>query len=268
VRRFIAAVLLTVGLVLAGLAYSCYSEYATASNLARFYRSHPGEVPEGVSREQYVADRLTAAERNRNRATLSGTGSLLLCVAGAALLILGGRRGAFSASAAGGSDEDPARCAEEMNRWAGAALSRPVTVHFKRLYALLYVNVMLFFVGVSALVIVASGFTSVSVLMLILNGMLLFVFYYLQGRAQRRTAYCFDLVGVTRGDRRRLNWSDFKSVDYLTAVRTHSGREFLWRVELVFNGGEAWIIPQRVANMDEIDNLLASLPGARQKRRA
>jgi hypothetical protein len=42
----------------------------------------------------------------------------------------------------------------------------------------------------------------------------------------------------------------------------------LWRVELVFNGGEAWIIPQRVANMDEIDNLLASLPGARQKRRA
>jgi hypothetical protein len=155
-----------------------------------------------------------------------------------------------------------------MNRWAGAALARPVTVHFKRLYALLYVNVMLFFVGVSALVIVANGFTSAGVLILILNGMLLLTLYYLRSRAQRRSAYFFDLSGVTRGDSRRLKWSDFKSVDYLMAVRTHSGREFLWRVELAFDGGEAWIIPQRVANMDEINNLIASIPGAHRKRRA
>jgi hypothetical protein len=268
VRRFIAAVLLIVGIGLAGLAYSCYSEYALASNLAGFYRSHPDEVPEGVSREQYVADRLAVAEWNRNQATLSGAGSLLLCVAGAALFILGRPKGASSASQGGGSNEDPARPAEEMDRWAGTALARPVTVHFKRLYALLYLNVMLFFVAVSALVVVVNGFTSVSVLMLILNGTLLLMVYYLQRRSRRRAVYCFDLVGVTRGDGRRLNWSDFKSVDYLMAVRTHSGKEFLWRIELSFDGGEAWIIPQRVANMDEIDNLIASIPGAHRKRRA
>src|SRR5688500_15007221 len=123
VRRFIAAVLLIAGLVLAGLAYSSYTEYATASNLARYYRARPDETPKGVTREQYVADRLTAAERNRKLATLSAAGSLLLCVAGAALLILGGRKGALSAPAAGGLNEDPARRAEEMNRWAGVALA-------------------------------------------------------------------------------------------------------------------------------------------------
>jgi hypothetical protein len=57
-------------------------------------------------------------------------------------------------------------------------------------------------------------------------------------------------------------------VDYLMAIRTHSRGEFLWRVELAFEGGEAWIIPQRVENLDEINNLIASLPGKHQKRRA
>jgi hypothetical protein len=40
------------------------------------------------------------------------------------------------------------------------------------------------------------------------------------------------------------------------------------RIELVFNNGVAWIIPQRVKNQDEINNLVASLPGTHQKRRA
>ncbi|MDT5269223.1 MAG: hypothetical protein QOH49_1409 [Acidobacteriota bacterium] len=52
------------------------------------------------------------------------------------------------------------------------------------------------------------------------------------------------------------------------AIRTHSRGEFLWRLELAFNGGEAWIIPQRVRNLDEVNNLIASLPGTHQKRRA
>jgi hypothetical protein len=268
VRNFIVAVLLIVGLALAGLAYSCYSEYATASNVARFYRSHPDEVPEGESREQYLADKLTVADRNRNLATLSGTGSLLLCAGGAALFFLGRRKGAFNASQGGGSDEDPVRRSEEMNRWASAALAQPVAVHFRRLYAVPYANVMLFFIGADALVIVVNGFTNTSMMMLILNAILLFMLYYLQSRARRRAACCFDMFGVTRGDGRRFKWSEFKNVNYLMAVKSHSGREFLWRVELAFTGGEAWIIPQRVENQDEINALIASLPGTHQKRRA
>lgn len=267
-RRFAAAVLLMAGLVLAGLAYSCYAEYALAGNVARYYRAHPDEVPEGGSLEQHVSDALAVADRNRNRATLSGAGSLLLCVGGAALFILGRRRGALRASPGGGPNEDTVRPAEEMNRWASAALAQPVTVRFRRFHALLYLNVMLFLVAVSALVVVVNGFTSVGTLILLLNGALLFTLYYLQRRARGRAACFFDTAGVTRGDGRRLDWVDFKSVDYLMAVRSHGGREFLWRVELAFGGGEAWIIPQRVANMDEINNLIAALPGAHRKRRA
>lgn len=267
-RKFIVAVLLIVALALAGLAYSYYSEYAMASNVARYYRSHPDEVPKSESREQYGADALLVADRNRDLATLSGTGSLLLGVGGAALFMLGRRKDAFSASPGGGLNEVSVQRSEEMNRWASATLASPVKVQFRRRYAVLYVCIMNFFLGVSALVIVVNGFTGATLFMLIINGMLLFMLYYIQRRAQRRAAYFFDLFGVTRGDGRRLNWSEFKSVDYLMARRTHSRGEFLWRVELTFNGGEAWIIPQRVENLDEINSLIASIPGQRHRRRA
>ena len=91
---------------------------------------------------------------------------------------------------------------------------------------------------------------------------------YLARRARRRAASRFDLSGVTRGDRRLLSWGGFKGVDYLMAIKPRSGREYLWRVELRFGGGEAWIIPQRVVNLPEIIELVATLPGTHQKRRA
>ncbi len=267
-RKFIAAVLFITGLVLAGLAYSYYSEYAAASNVARFYRTHPAEVPTGESQEQYIADALMVADRNHNLVMLSGAGSLLLCVGGAALFIRGRGRGASVAKPDGGLNEDPAQRLEAVNRWASVALARPVEVHYRRLHGVLFAFVMVFFIGVSALVVVANGFTSVSILMLVLNGILLFVLYHVLSRARRRAARLFDLSGVTRGDKRRFDWSEFKSVDYLMAIKPRSGREYLWRVEIAFTGGEAWIIPRRVENLDEINNLLASLPVAHQKRRA
>ncbi|HEX8335790.1 MAG TPA: hypothetical protein VF621_03630 [Pyrinomonadaceae bacterium] len=63
---------------------------------------------------------------------------------------------------------------------------------------------MLFFVGVGAPLIVVKGFTSAGVLMLILDGVLLYMLYYLQSRAQRRAAYFFDLFVVTPGDSLRI----------------------------------------------------------------
>ena len=264
-RKFITVILLIIGLALAGLAYSFYSDYKIASNVARFYQTYPDEVPKGESREQNVADALMVADRNRNLAMLSGAASLLLWVGGAALFTLGRRKDTDSASQL---IEDPAQRSEEMNRWASAALALPVKVHYRRRYGVLYACIVLFFICISALVIVANGFTSTSILLLILNGILLIILYYLQSRAQRRAAHFFDLFGVTRGDNRRFSWSEFKNVDYLMAIKPRSGEEYLWRVELAFNSGAVWIIPQRVETLEEINNLVASLPGVHQKRRA
>ena len=267
-RKFITVVLLIIGLALAGLAYSYYSDYKIASNVARFYQTYPDEVPKGESREQNVADALMVADRNRNLAMLSGAASLLLWVGGALLFTLGRRKQTDSTSHGGGLIEDPAQRSEEMNRWASAALALPVKVHYRRRYGVLYACIALFFIGISALVIVANGFTSTSILLLMLNGILLIILYYLQSRAQRRAAHFFDLFGVTRGDNRRFSWTEFKNVDYLMAIKPRSGEEYLWRVELAFKSGEAWIIPQRVENLEEVNNLVASLPGVHQKRRA
>lgn len=61
--------------------------------------------------------------------------------------------------------------------------------------------------------------------------------------SEETTACLFEASGVTRGDGRRFSWSEFNGVDYLVAVRPPSGEEYLWRIELAFTGGEAWIIP-------------------------
>jgi hypothetical protein len=94
------------------------------------------------------------------------------------------------------------------------------------------------------------------------------VLYYVLSRGRKRAACLFDSSGVTRGDGRRFSWSEFEAVDYLMAVKPQSGEEYLWRIELVFTGGKAWIIPQRVNNLEEINEVVNRLPGEHRKRRA
>lgn len=270
-RKFFATILFIIGLVFSRLAYSCYSEYRYASNTARFYDANPGESPPvflGVrqSREEYIAESLMRAGENRNLALLSGAGSLLLCIGGAALFFLGGRKDTFIASPKGGLNENPMQRPEAMNRWAGVALARPVEVHFKKTYAVLFVLVIVFFIGISLIGIAVNGFTSTSVLILILNALFSSFFYYIQSRARKKLASVFDCSGVTCRANRRFNWSEFKSVDYRMAIKPRSGREYLWRIELVFNSGEAWIIPRRVKNWNEIESFVATLPGTHRKR--
>ena len=152
--------------------------------------------------------------------------------------------------------------------WASVVLARPVKVHYSRLHNALLVFLMIFFLGLSLVILAVNGFTGAAVLIVALNVILLFVLYYVMSRARRRAACLFDSSGVTRGDGRRLSWSEFKGVDYLMAVRPPSGEEDLWRIELAFTGGEAWIIPQRVNNLDEINEVVNRLPGEHRKRRA
>lgn len=157
---------------------------------------------------------------------------------------------------------------ETMDRWANSTLARPVTVHDRGLHKALFACIVIFFSGISLLMIAANGFTSTSILLVVLNGALLIVLNFILQRARRRAAYAFDLYGVTRGDKQRLSWSDLKSVDYLMAIQKGGAEESLWRIELVFTTGEAWIVPQRIKNLEEINNLVNSLPVVHQKRPA
>jgi hypothetical protein len=154
------------------------------------------------------------------------------------------------------------------NDWPNALLARPVKVHYSRLHRALFAFVMIFFMGISLVILAANGLTGVGVLIVALNIILLFVLYYVMRRARKREACIFDPAGVTRGDGRKFSWSEFKGVDYLMAIKPQSGREYLWRIELAFNGGEAWIIPQRVNNLDEVNAVVNKLPGHHRKRSA
>lgn len=157
---------------------------------------------------------------------------------------------------------------ETIDHWANTTLATPVQVHYRALHRVLSGFIMIFFFGITVLMIVANGFTSTTILLLALNALLLVILYFIWRRAGRRAAYVFDLFGVTRGDNQRLSWKDLKSVDYRMAIKDGGQKESLWRIELVFTTGEAWIIPQRVQNLEEINTLINSLPVTHQKRPA
>ena len=151
--------------------------------------------------------------------------------------------------------------------WPSVVLARPVKVHYSRLHSILFVLLMIFFLGISVVILAANGFTGVGVLIVALNVILLFVLYCVMSRGRKRAACLFDSSGVTRRDGRRFSWSEFEGVDYLMAVKPPSGEEYLWRIELAFTGGKVWIIPQRVNNLDEINEVVNRLPREHRKRR-
>lgn len=268
-RKLIAAILLVAAIGLAAFAYSFYSEYTIATNLARYARNNPDEMALRYAiedREKFIAGELASADRNRNLALLSAVGSLLLG-AGGVVTFLSARRGDKSVAAVADANKPPPDLAA-LNRWASQALARPVTVKYTPLHNILFALIAVFFIGISLLMIIFYGFSGTGALMLPLNGALLLTLYYIWRRARRRAASAFDVSGVTRGDNRRLSWNDLKSVDYLMVIKQGGRREILWRIELVFNGEEAWVLPSRVTNLGEIQNLLSSIPTFHQKRLA
>ena len=154
------------------------------------------------------------------------------------------------------------------DKWPSVVIARPVKVHYSRLHSILFAFLMIFFLGISLIILAANGFTGAGVLIVALNVILVFVLYGIMSRGRKRAAFLFDSSGVTRGDGQRFSWSEFEGVDYLMAVKPPSGEEYLWRIELAFTGGKAWIIPQRVNNLDEINEVVNRLPGEHRKRRA
>lgn len=113
------------------------------------------------------------------------------------------------------------------------------------------------------LVLVANGTKITGLVINVGNGAIILVVWSLLFRARRTAARLFDDVGVTRGDKRRFDWNDFRGVTSRIDINLRSRRKYLWRVELVFADGEtAWIIPNRVKNYDEVFEYLATLPRA------
>ena len=268
-RTLIAAILVIAAIGLAAFAYSSHSAYTIATNRARYHRDNPDEFSSRYpreDREEFIAGELKSADRNRNLALLSGVGSLLLG-AGSVLTFVSARRRAKSLSAIADANKPPPDLAA-LNRWANDALARPVTIQYRPLHNILFAVIGIFFIGISVLMIAVNGFSGPGALLLPLNGALLLTLYYIWRRARRKAACTFDVSGVTRGDNHRLSWNDLRSVDYLMVIRKGGRREILWRIELVFNGDDAWIIPGRVSNSDEIQNLLSSIPTVHQKRPA
>jgi hypothetical protein len=266
--RSIAVVALIAGVILSALAASFYSEYARAAHVARYFQENPDEVPVSGSRGELIAESLSAAEHRGNRAALSGLTGLSLCVGGAVFIVRGRRRSAPEATPAAGAEANAAQLREAVRRWADVALVSPVEVRYRRRYVVMSAGLLVFFVGAAALAVAANGFTQTTVLVGVLCAGMAVVLGLLQRRATRNAACLFDISGVTRGDGGRLDWGDYTGVNYLMMLERGGAEESLWRVEIGFAGGVAWIIPRRVGNLDEINALVASLPGAHEKRRA
>lgn len=109
--------------------------------------------------------------------------------------------------------------------------------------------------GSSKIRLTNSVVAAFSLSIIFANGFLFF-------RAQRKSARMFDENGIERGDGRRFSWDEFRGV-VIRSANTRYGLRGVWRAELVFKGDEeAWIIPNRVKNYDEISAYLSALPRA------
>ena len=67
--------------------------------------------------------------------------------------------------------------------------------------------------------------------------------------------------GLERGDGRFLPWTELERVVQQIRVRPGTSSKALWRTEIWFRNGEsAWLLPLRVRNFPEVDQLVRSLP--------
>jgi hypothetical protein len=79
-------------------------------------------------------------------------------------------------------------------------------------------------------------------------------------RANRKSVKNFSEQGLTRGDGRRLAWTDLQGV-VRRMGRRQGGGLYMWRCEINFKDGEAaWIIPSKINNFEEVIFYVDNLP--------
>jgi hypothetical protein len=84
--------------------------------------------------------------------------------------------------------------------------------------------------------------------------------FWLARRGHSRSVKIFTEDGLTRNDGYRFSWSELDCViEQLHRFRNRV--EVLWRVEIHFKNGDcAWLIPNKIANRDEVLVYVAALP--------
>ncbi len=73
-------------------------------------------------------------------------------------------------------------------------------------------------------------------------------------RGYRKSVILFTENGLTRRDGKKLLWSDLDSVT--DRISRRSGANHLWRIDFRFKNGEAWVMPQKVDNFDEVSSYI------------
>ena len=121
---------------------------------------------------------------------------------------------------------------------------------------------IIFFGGMSLLLILNSRGQPRNLLIAFFCLAILFVVCYLVFKAKKNAVRFFDASGIGRGDSRQFSWSDFRGVLVRTG-NTRYGQKSICRVELAFaNGEEAWVMPQRIKNFEEVYAFVNTLPRA------
>ena len=116
--------------------------------------------------------------------------------------------------------------------------------------------------GLSLLLLFTSGGSPQSLLIVFFNLTILAIIIFYRMAAKRKSIASFDANGITCADGRQLLWTNFKG-KYIRFRRTQSGIQRIWRVEFIFSeGGEAWLIPLRLKNYDEVLSFVKLLPDA------
>jgi hypothetical protein len=249
-RTFIGAFLLIACIPFAVWSYWNYADYQQTTDGIRYLREHPEPIPTNrKEQEDIIARRTSMANRHRLEAILSGAGSLIL---------LGGAIFLFTLAVKARRIKPQFASID----WRSIPLpTRRVEVQYKRIYDILFVFIILFFVGMMTLFFLANGLRLTSAIMLFLITSSLLPFVFLITRAKRQAARLFDASGITRGDGRQFAWNEFQGVITRIDINLTTRQKYVWRIELAFaNGEKAWIIPNRIKNAGEVFTYVAALP--------
>ena len=93
---------------------------------------------------------------------------------------------------------------------------------------------------------------------------------WLVRRGQTRSVRYFSEEGLVRNDGRSFAWADLsRVVNQIRITSLAHGTKSIWRTEIQFRNGEsAWLIPTKVSNYSEVNELVRGLPCEHMEVRA
>ncbi|HEV8369273.1 MAG TPA: hypothetical protein VGQ39_15065 [Pyrinomonadaceae bacterium] len=86
-------------------------------------------------------------------------------------------------------------------------------------------------------------------------------------RGHKKSVKYFSEEGLVLNDGRTFRWTDLNRVVDKVRIRPYN-RKTIWRTEIEFKNGSAWVIPTKVSNYGEVSELIRSLPCEHTEARA